>query len=338
MSPDISIICPVFNEEAFLPSLLDFLVEVKPANKEIILVDGGSTDGSMKIMLDYAKRYGEIKILNNPDRIVPFALNLAIKESRAPIISRIDAHCDYANDYFEKILETFMNCDADVVGGPTRTAFKNSFQEAVGIAISSRMGVGGSKVHQENYRGYLDSVTFGAWKKTLFDEVGYFDKRLKRNQDDEFHYRAGEAGKKIYQNPEIQLYYYPRSNLKALFKQYFQYGLYKPMVLNKIKSGRQLRHYIPSLFVCYLAILIATFIITHSTAPIDKSPFIIHHLSLFIAIPAICYIILCFFFSLFSKASLKAKFLLPMIYPTLHLAYGLGFISGLFKLKTLQKS
>lgn len=321
--PLISIICPVYNEADFLPKLLPFLDEIEPQNKQVILIDGGSRDGSVAIIESFIQEKSHWLLLHNPDKIVPFALNLAIPKAKAPIISRIDAHCDYAPDYFTKILETFNQVEAHAVGGPTRTAFKSPFQEAVAQVISSPLGVGGSKVHQENYCGYLDSVTFGAWRKEIFDEVGMFDTQLKRNQDDEFHYRLNQHGLKVYQNPEIQLFYYPRNSWKGLFRQYFQYGLYKPLVLKKVSSGLQLRHLIPSGFTLYLAGLVILYLLGFIFQLPASSPWAL--------LPLLLYLALCVGSAIKTLASIKSKCIMPLLYPTVHLAYGSGFLLGLLK-------
>lgn len=313
----ISIICPVFNESKFIEKLLEFCLKTKPFDKELIFVDGGSTDDTCDIIKKYAIAHSEVKLLHNGKRFVPFALNMAIKEAVGDVIVRIDAHTDYAEDYFEKILDTFHKTGADIVGGPTRTAFLNKTQEAVAYAICTSFAIGNSKVHQLDFEGYTDSVTFGAWKKDIFSKTGFFDESLKRNQDDEFHYRARSLGFKIYQSPQIKLYYYPRNTFKGLFKQYFEYGLYKPMVLKKVKTGLSLRHLIPSCLVLYfLSIIPALFLGLYLW---------LLFLGLYIFIDAI--------FCIKSHKSLSIKITLFFIYPAIHIGYGTGFLLGLFKKK-----
>ena len=180
-------------------------------------------------------------------------------------------------------------------------------------AICTPFGVGNSQVHNVTYEGYSDSVTFGSWKKEIFTEVGMFDERLVRNQDDEFHYRAKSKGKKIYQNPAIKLWYYPRSNLKGLFKQYYQYGLFKPMVLKKVNSEIKLRHLIPSCFLLYFISLPLAAI----------SPLWL--------IPLALYLLLDVFFSLRAKGGVKVKLAALLVYPALHVSYGAGFLRGLLR-------
>ncbi len=314
----ISVICPTFNEEQNIGNIINFFLSAKPLEKEFFIIDGGSTDKTREIIKKFSNSYPNIYLLDNPNRFVSFALNLGIDRSNSDIIVRIDAHSKYSEDYFEKIIETFDAVDADIVGGPYLTAFKTDFQNAVGQAISTKFGIGNSKSHQADYKGYLDSVAFGAFKKKIFFEIGKFDERLIRNQDDEFNYRANSLGKKVYQNPEIKFWYYPRSSLRDLFIQYFQYGLYKPLVLHKVKSESKFRHLIPSFFVLYLLSL----------------PFLIS--SLWIKLPLAFYLLALAIVSFTRKGNFKIKIFSLSIFPAIHVSYGIGFLIGLFKLKILD--
>ena len=311
----ISIVCPVYNESAYIKKLLDFYISALPAEKELWLVDGDSTDDTLAIIEQYALKHPDIHVLHNPERIVPYALNKAIEQATGDIIIRLDAHTDYAPDYFEKIMAVFAQTDADIVGGPMRIAAGNTVQNAIGYATSTMFGIGNSSFHFEDYEGYADSVYLGAWKRSIFATTGLFDVTFKRNQDDEFHYRAKSLGFKIYQHPDIKLYYHPRKTFYLLFKQYYQYGLYKPMVLQKVQAGFSIRHLVPALFVLYLATLPAYFII----------PFY------YGCIPLLLYFLLGMLFALRSKKPGKEMAAILLVYPVLHLSYGLGFIKGLFR-------
>ncbi|HXD94140.1 MAG TPA: glycosyltransferase family 2 protein [Bacteroidia bacterium] len=311
----ISVICPVYNESAFIKKLLEFYTHALPADKELILVDGNSTDDTCVIIKEYMQKRDDIRLLDNPRRIVPYALNKAIEAAKGDIIIRLDAHTDYAPDYFEKILETFKNTDADIVGGPMRIAKGNTVQNAIGYATCTAFGVGNSSFHFPDYEGYTDSVYLGAWKKSIFKTTGLFDVAFKRNQDDEFHYRAKSLDFKIYQHPDIKLYYHPRSNFSLLFSQYYQYGLYKPLVLQKIKSALSIRHLIPAGFVLYLLSLPLYFI----------PPFYIGLL------PLLFYLLGDLFFTARANKPISEMFAIMLVYPTLHISYGLGFIKGFIK-------
>ncbi|GCD77337.1 succinoglycan biosynthesis protein exoa [Thermaurantimonas aggregans] len=310
----ISVICPCLNEEKYIENILSHFVKSLPYEKELFIVDGGSTDLTIEIVKKWTLRYSNIFLLNNHHKFVPFALNKAIPLCKGNYIVRIDAHTEYAEDYYEKIIEVFEKVDADIVGGPMRPVGETYLQKAIAYATSSIFGIGDSKFHNLTYEGYTDSVYLGAWKKSLFDYIGFFDENLKRNQDDEFHYRAKSYGKKIYLSPKIVSYYYPRKSLKGLFKQYFEYGLYKPLVLKKVPSEWKIRHFIPSLFVIYLISTPLCFIY-----PIWIFPFAL-------------YSMLTLLYSFKSKKSLPIKLLLLLVFPTIHISYGLGFIIGLKKI------
>ena len=309
----ITVICPVYNESAYISSVLDFFTKALPYDKELILIDGNSTDDTCAIIKDYQLQHNNIHLLHNPDRYVPFALNKAIVAAKGDIIVRLDAHTDYSPDYFQQITDTFQKTNADIVGGPMRIAAGNSVQNAIGYATSTVFGIGNSSFHFENFEGYTDSVYLGAWKRKIFEKTGLFDTTFKRNQDDEFHYRAKSLGFSVYQDPLIKLYYHPRKNLSLLFKQYYQYGMYKPLVLRKVKSALNFRHIIPSLFVIYLV-----------TLPI----FLLSGL-IFWIFPLLLYILCALGFALSSKQTLQEISIIPVVYFTLHIAYGSGFIAGL---------
>lgn len=310
----ITVLCPTYNEAEYIEKVLKFFINSSPSGKELLLIDGGSTDGTKRIINEWTNKYSKIRLLENENKYVPFALNIGIKNSNGDPIIRLDAHTEYAEDYFEQIIKTFNDTGADIVGGPMNAVGKTNFHIAVAHATSTVFGVGDSKIHKGRYKGESDHVYLGAWRRKLFDEIGYFDERLKRNQDDEFHYRARSLGKRIYLNPEIKSYYYPRNSLSKLINQYFQYGLFKPVVLRKIKSEIKLRHLIPSLFSIYILSLSLAY------------------LSKFYLLPLMIYMFTDLIFSLKQKNGIKIVVYSMLIYPSIHLSYGIGFLAGLFKL------
>jgi len=207
------------------------------------------------------------------------------------------------------------------VGGPMRIAKGNAVQEAIGYATSNFFGVGNSSFHFEDFEGFTDSVYLGAWRKSIFQKTGLFDELLKRNQDDEFHYRAKSLGFTIYQSPAIKSFYYPRNTFGKLFKQYFQYGLYKPIVLKKISSAVSLRHLVPSLFVLYLIglPLFAAINITYA------------------CIPLLLYAAANLFFAAISKKNPLQVLRISFAYLTIHISYGSGFLLGLEKMLAAKR-
>jgi len=313
MTDRISIIIPCRNEEHYIKKVLEFFVRALPGNKELIIADGDSTDRTREIVAGYASTHPEIILISNPKRYVPFALNECIRKATGKYIIRLDAHSEYADDYFLKVIETFEKTGAEIVGGPMRAKGNTSFQRAVSACTSTVFGVGDSKFHDTTAAGYTDSVYLGAWQKKIFETTGLFDEEMLRNQDDEFHYRAKSKGMKIYLNPEIKSWYYPRSSFKPLAKQYFQYGLFKPLVLRKVRSEIKLRHLIPAAFVLYLLLF----------------PFLSRSAPKLIVLPLAIYFIIDVCFAFGRQKTFSEKICALAIYPVLHVAYGTGFILGL---------
>ena len=212
----------------------------------------------------------------------------------------------------KELLKHLRRTGADIVGGPMRIANGNPVQNAIGYATSTVLGVGNSSFHFEDFEGFTDSVYLGAWKKKIFEKTGLFDTTF-RNRMTSF-----TIGQKVW----VLLYtrthrssctIIPRKTLGLLFKQYYQYGMYKPMVLKKIKSAINLRHIIPSFFVLYLVTL----------------PFFLLSGWYFLLLPLLAYLVAAFSFALISKKSIKEIFLIPVVYFTLHISYGAGFLAGL---------
>lgn len=318
MSP-FTVIIPVRNEAKSLPALLHFLHEVKPAPAEIIFMDGRSTDNTREIIESHASRDRRIRLIDNPKGFVPYGLNQAIRQSSGDPVIRLDAHTEYADDYFEKVLQTFERTGADIVGGPMRARGITALQQAVAYCTSTGFGIGDSSFHDEAAEGEAESVYLGAWKRVVFEKAGYFDEDMLRNQDDEFHYRARSIGLTIYLDPAIRSWYQPRGTWKALFRQYFQYGLFKPLVLKKVSSGLRLRHLIPAGFVLYLITCVIGYSIT----------------GLIFLIPLFLYVLLDIRFALKMPARKKERMMALGVYPVLHTAYGSGFILGLLGMRKL---
>jgi succinoglycan biosynthesis protein ExoA len=313
MSGRITVILPCRNEEHYISKVLDFFIAAQPSDKELIIADGDSSDRTREIIEAYSAQHPEIRLIRNPKRFVPFALNECILKSAGDYIIRLDAHTEYATDYFTKVIETFEKSGAEIVGGPMRAKGKTPFQRAVAVCTSTIFGVGDSKFHDDKAEGFTDSVYLGAWRKSIFKTTGMFDESMLRNQDDEFHYRAKSKGMKIYLNPEIKSWYYPRSNLRSLMKQYFQYGLFKPLVLKKVKSEIKARHLIPSAFILYLISI----------------PFLYFVAGAWSTLPLIIYLLFDLYFSLAKQIAAYEKMNAIVIYPALHVSYGCGFILGL---------
>lgn len=318
----ISVLIPVRNEEKFIKKCLDSLLNqtVTLDTYELLIIDGQSDDKTREIVQDYCIKYKNVRLLDNPRRIAPTAMNIGIKEAKGDIIIRVDGHSFVSSNFLEMNLKALKESDATCVGGPITTIASDETAEVISLAMSSPFGVGNALFRYSEKPCYVDTLAFGAYKKEIFDEIGLFDEELIRNQDDELNYRLIKSGHKIYLTPEIQSYYYSRSSLKKLFKQYYQYGYWKVRVIQKHKKPASLRHLVPVTFISSL--------ILPTLLSIIYTPFL--YLSLFIIL---LYLMVSIVFSvkICRKNNFKYFLKLPLIFFILHFSYGVGFLRGIFK-------
>jgi GT2 family glycosyltransferase len=256
--------------------------------------------------------------LDNPQRIVSAALNIGIRHARGEAIVRVDGHCLLEPDYVRQCVRYLAQTGADNVGGLLRTRGENYVGEAIAIAMSSPFGVGDSKFHYAEREQYVDTVYLGAFPRRVFDQVGFFDESLIRNQDYELNYRIRAAGGKIFLTPAIKSWYITRGSLPQLCKQYFQYGFWKVAVLRKHPRSLRFRQTVPPAFVFTLIVSGLLGFFSRSSA------------YLFLGVLS-TYSVFALLFSLWSAKKQGWKYLptLPCIFASLHLSWGLGFLWGL---------
>lgn len=247
----VSIIVPCRNEAGAVGRFLDSLTrqDLDAYDWEIIIADGMSEDGTRELLSDFERRNRRIRIIDNVEKITPTGLNRAILASKGEIILRMDVHTEYASEYVRTCVETLLSTKADNVGGPARTRAEGLLPKAVAAAYHSPFACGGARFHNEDYEGFVDTVPYGCWKKTTLDRLGLFDEELVRNQDDELNLRLVRSGGSIWQSPAIMSWYSPRSSLRSLFKQYYQYGFWKIPVLLRHRVPASWRHLVPGSFV-----------------------------------------------------------------------------------------
>ena len=322
----ITIVCPVYNEEKYIDCCIRsiFSSDYPIEKMEILFVDGMSSDKTRKIILQYASQYRQIRLLNNPERIVPIALNIGIQEAKGDIVFRLDAHAIYPSNYFSVLVRYLEELCADNVGGICRTLPINNTAISISIAcaLSSPFGMGNSyfRIGTKNVRA-VDTVPFGCFKKDIFEKVGFFDEELIRNQDDEFNGRIIKSGGRIYLIPEIVIDYFARDSIQKVAKMFYQYGLFKPLVNKKLGSPATKRQFFPLLFL--LGLVSGVFLSCFSNVIL-----VIYCLSL------VLYFSLSLYFSAkeaFLRKDWKLIVLLPLVFFIIHVSYGWGYLKGCYK-------
>ena len=255
----VCIIIPMRNEEAFVGGCLDsVLAQVEGREDiEIFCVDGASEDRTPDIVREYADRDPRVKLVDNLDKIVPRAMNLAIGRACGEFIIRLDCHCNYALDYIDKCLEVLERTGADNVGGYVTTlpGSDSLVGRSIAVACSSRFGVGGSVFRTGGGEQEVDTVPFGCFRRDVFDRFGMYDERLVRNQDIELNSRIRKGGGRIVISPEIKLTYFNRSSFSGLRQQAFYNGLWNPYTIWIVGGGLRIRHFVPLAFVTSVLLL-----------------------------------------------------------------------------------
>lgn len=251
----VSLIVPCRNEAGFVDAFCaDALQQALPApwTLELIVADGASDDGTRQRLDALAAAEPRLRIVDNPGRIVASGLNRALAAARGEVIVRMDVHTRYAPDYVAQCLAALARSGADNVGGPWRAEGVGGWGRAIAAAFQSRWVAGGARSRDLAHEGEVDTVYLGCWPRATFDRYGGFDEALVRNQDDEHNLRIVLGGGRVWQSAAIRSVYRPRDSLAALWRQWLQYGYWKPFVMKKHGRAAALRHRVPGLFVAAL--------------------------------------------------------------------------------------
>ncbi len=324
MKKKISIIIPCLNEEKYIASCIDSLLEsdFDRSKIEVLVVDGMSSDKTREIVNGYLNRYHFIKLLDNPGKIAPKAMNIGISRSEGLYIFILSAHAEYKLDYFTKLVKNIEKLDADCVGGVLTTNVKNKNKKSSSIkeVLMHKFGVGNASFRTGSDKiKAVDTVAFGCYRRTTFKTYGLFDEKLVRNQDIELNKRILNGGGKIYLIPNVECIYYARENFTDLAKNNYANGFWN--ILTSYYTGTlnslSLRHFIPLLFVLSLIIPIALSLI-------------IPQIIWIALLSLISYLSLVIIISFRIKNKENRIWYLMISFLTLHLSYGWGSFMGIF--------
>ncbi len=288
---------------------------------EAIVADGGSDDGTLDGLARLVASDTRLRVVANPERIVSTGLNRALAEAHGEVIVRMDVHTTYAPDYVAECLAALVRTGADNVGGPWRAeaeAGGGPMQEAIVAAFQSPLVAGGALSRRLDYEGPVDTVYLGAWPRATFDRFGTFDETLVRNQDDEHNLRITASGGRVWQSARIVSAYRPRARLGGVFRQYLQYGYWKPFVMRKHGQAAALRQVVPALFA--LALVVGAVLVASG---VTGWPILILVAAYLLALIAMTAAI-----ARSSRPRFAALWRVPLVIGASHVGYGIGSIAG----------
>ena len=242
--PSVSVILAVLNEAEFIDDVVsDLLGQDYEGAIELVVADGGSTDGTLESLGSWAERDGRVKLIHNPRRRQALGLNLGAAGAAGSVLIRADGHSRYALDYVSSSIRVLHEVDG-AVGGRMSPVGATAFGRAVTAAMESPLTMGPGRFHHATTREEVDTVYLGAFKRFDFEELGGFRPFPSGSSEDaDFYFRWRESGRRVYVDPSIVSTYRPRDTPGALWRQYFRYGLGKAEMLwinGKLPSLRPL--------------------------------------------------------------------------------------------------
>jgi glycosyltransferase involved in cell wall biosynthesis len=321
--PSVSIVLPCRNEVRHIGPCLDSILasEYPQDRLQVVIADGMSDDGTRELIAKYTAAHPRIIVLDNPRRIAPSGMNVAVRAATGEIVVRMDAHAMYPKDYLLRLVGALLETGADNVGTLVETlpADHTPMARAIAIGLSHRLGVGNSAFRVgTRTRKWVDHVCFGCWRREVLERLGEFDEDLVRGQDVEYNARLLNQGGRILLLPDVSSAYHARRSLSQLARMMYQYGYFKPLIARKAGRVLTVRQLVPSLFV--LALLV--------TAALS--------LAWPLAFGALLAIIGAYLSVIAGGALLKARreggrtaLALVAVFPAMHFTYGVGYLQGL---------
>ena len=310
---EISVILPVLNEEKYLEDAVKaILAQSYDGIIEVILAVAPSVDKTLEIAQRLHMNNPRVVIIENPTGRTAAGLNLAIAASQYGIIIRVDGHSNIPNNYCQLVSEILESTGAVNVGGVMAAAGQSMFERSVARAMRSPLGVGASRFHTGGIAGEVDTVYLGAFRKEALLAVGGFDERFTRAQDWELNFRLRQAGGVVYFDPRLVVTYRPRSTVKALAKQYFEYGRWRRVVSRRHQGTINYRYLAPPFTVATTTL---SLLLGWLVSPV-------------LFIPALVYAVFILIASGFIGKSMGEILCLPTILLTMHISWGLGFLTS----------
>jgi glycosyltransferase involved in cell wall biosynthesis len=320
----VSVIVPCRNERRYIGGFCAGVLRQQLApgwQLQLLIADGRSDDGTRELLQRLAAAEPRIEWIDNPARIVSTGLNAALKIATGEVVVRMDVHSEYADDYVAQCLAVLTETGADNAGGawravPDMTA--GPMQHAVAAAFQSRWVAGGARSRQLDYDGWADTVYLGSWPRASFERFGDFDATLVRNQDDEHNLRIVKGGGRVWQSSRIRSVYRPRAALSQVFRQYLQYGYWKPFVMKKHGQAASPRQVVPAAFVAALAV----------AAVLAPAGWAAWPLPVLLVLYALVVMAMTVAITSTQRIAMRVVWRIPAVIAAYHLGYGIGSIVG----------
>ncbi len=246
---------PVRNEMRFIADTIkELLKQDYPKDRfEIIVADGESTDSTREIVKEIAHSHPQVILMSNPGRLPSSGRNVGFRNGKGEFFLVIDGHCKINNSHLLRdVVDCFEKSGAQCLGRsqPFIIPDKPNIQRAIALARASRLGHSGNSFIHSHKEGFVSPVSVGcAYKREVFEKIGFVDESFDACEDVEFNYRVKKAGFKTFFSPRIAVYYHPRESIFGLWKQLMRYGEGRARFIFKHPETITLDMFIPSFFL-----------------------------------------------------------------------------------------
>lgn len=326
----VSFVMPVLNERAYLGhAVASVLGQELDVPAELVLALGPSTDGTTELAERLAAADDRIRLVRNPAAHIPVGLNAAIRASRYDTIVRVDAHSELSPGYAARALETLERTQSANVGGVMHAEGRTPFQKAVARLYNSPVGLGGGAYHGRTHEGEAESAYLGVMRRDVLDGIGLFDESIRRGEDWELNLRIRQAGHRVWFDPELSVTYWPRESWLRLARQFRATGAWRGELVRRFGRRNGIRYFAPPALVLLVALGLIVGVL-QLTGVLTGVAAVIAGLVTFV--PLALYVLVVLGVALApGGGSLAQRAWTLVVLPTMHLAWGVGFLGGVLR-------
>ncbi|WP_267417896.1 glycosyltransferase family 2 protein [Microbacterium oxydans] len=326
----VSFVMPVLNERAYLEhAVASVLAQDVDVPTELVLALGPSTDGTTELAQRIAAKDDRIRLVENPAAHIPVGLNAAIRASRYATIVRVDAHSELSPGYAARALQTLDRTGSANVGGVMHAEGRTPFQKAVARLYNSPVGLGGGTYHGSSQEGEAESAYLGVMRREVLDEVGLFDESIRRGEDWELNLRIRQAGHRVWFDPSLSVTYWPRESWLRLARQFRATGAWRGELVRRFGRRNGIRYFAPPALVLVVALALVVGVLQLTGVLSGVASLIA---GLVVYVPLALYLLLVLAVALApGGGGVRQRLWTLLVLPTMHLAWGLGFLGGVLR-------
>lgn len=326
----VSYVMPVLNDVTHVRAAVEsILAQDYSGPVEVLIALAPSIDGTAELVADLAARDARVRVLENEVGSTPAGLNIGIRAAQFPVVVRVDSHSMLPADYARVAVETLERTGADNVGGIMAARGVTPFEQAVALAYTTKVGLGGSAFHVGGDEGPADTVYLGVFRRTALQRVGLFDETIKRGQDWELNRRLRETGGTVWFTPALGVTYRPRSTVERLARQMFSTGLWRGELARRFPSANGIRYFVPPIMVVGVVLGLVLGIAGVVQAAVGVAPWLL----IGFLVPAVYLLFVVAATLAYARgrgAATAAWFL--VVLPCIHVSWGVGFVLGYLSL------